>query len=130
MPKDSWPNAKGDDVWKYSAIWFFNAACAITASLADVSSPHVVAVEDPISAGYSGAQLISQLTDRGLWLFFLGIILAYSYWNDRKKDKEIIRLQGKQDAVMAAMAIKEERLISTLSAANNLMDRIERRLDQ
>lgn len=105
-------------MWKYSAVWILNL---ILATAVTIGEPQQPVSQDPITAGYNAAQLTSQLTDRGLWLFFLFIILAAAYWNNKSKEREIKRLQDKQDA-------REDKMYETLVSVENLLERIERKL--
>lgn len=117
-------------MWKYCTVWLVNAGMIVYATIADPSNKvAAAAAEDPISAGYSGAQLISQLTDRGLWLFFLFIILGYSYWDGRRKDQEIGRLQKKQEEREVQFTKNQEEYVSTLAYVEKLLERVERKLN-
>lgn len=101
-------------VWKYVAIWVANLFWAIG------PTPELPAADpaNPIQAAYSWASLVSTLTDRALWLFFLFVILGIAWWIDRRKERELDRYRKQQDTVIA-----------TLSSVDRMLERIERKLD-
>ncbi len=96
---------------KYVAIFIANLLLAIG------PSPELPQADPagPIQSAYSWATLISTLTDRALWLFFLGLILAIAWWIDKRKEKE---LDGYRT-----------RVIATLASIDKLLERVERKLD-
>lgn len=100
-------------VWKYAAIWVVNLVMAV------VPAPEIPADSaNPIQAAYNWATLVSTLTDRALWLFFLFVILGIAWWIDRRKERELDRYRKQQDTIIA-----------TLSSVDRLLERIERKLD-
>jgi len=91
---------------------------------------------NPITMAYSWAQLISTLTDRALWLFFLGLILAIAWLMDRRKDRQLdeYRKWERNNAERLASLIEKnalcmQNLTDEMKDLKDLMDRMERRLD-
>jgi hypothetical protein len=115
-------------VWKYLLLWATDAGlmlCMVDRFVVNFlaqSSP-VPSSENPIEFAYRTAQQASTLTDRALWLFFLGVILAIAYAVDRQKSKQLQELRKWQ-------LDKNEQLISALTRAEEVMERLERKLDK
>ena len=106
-------------MWKYVAIWVVNLFLAATPLPEPSASPMPVTdLANPIQSAYSWATLISTLTDRALWLFFLFVILGIAWWIDRRKEKELDGYRAQQKTVIA-----------TLVSVDRLLERIERKLD-
>jgi hypothetical protein len=103
-------------VWKWVLIWCSDAVVTF-GTLFIAQAPES---PNPIQYAYDAANKASTLTDRALWLFLLGIILTYVYFNDRKKDREIKELREWRTA-------NTEKLITTLEEANRHFERMERR---
>jgi hypothetical protein len=101
-------------VWKYISIWIVNLGLAIAPTPGETAADPA----NPIQAAYSWATLVSTLTDRALWLFFLFVILGIAWWIDRRKERELDRYRKQQDTIIA-----------TLSSVDRLLERIERKLD-
>lgn len=97
-------------VWKYVAILAMNV-------LATGPTPQVSPIDpgNPIQAAYNWANLLSTLTDRALWLFFLCVILGIAWWIDRRKERELNRYR--------------EHIVTTLVSVDRLLERVERKLD-
>ena len=92
---------------------------------------------NPITVAYSWAQLISTLTDRALWLFFLGLILGIAWWIDRRKDRQLddYRKWERDNAERQAKLIESntacmEDLKEEMRELKEIMIRVERRLDR
>jgi hypothetical protein len=101
-------------VWKYVAIWIVNLGLAMVPG----TEPAAIDPANPIQAAYNWSTLISTLTDRALWLFFLGMILIIAWWIDRRKERELEGYRAQQKTIIA-----------TLSSVDKLLERIERKLD-
>jgi hypothetical protein len=92
---------------------------------------------NPITMAYNWAQLVSTLTDRALWLFFLGLILAIAWIMDRRKDRQLdeYRKWERTNAERLAKLIEGnatcmEHLTEEMKEMRELMNRIERRLER
>lgn len=99
----------------------------LAVSGADTANPG--STGDIITAGYGYAQLLSTLTDRALWLFFLGVIVVgggimlkqkqkkLDAWDDyyKKKNEEQIRIVEANTQCMKEL--------------KTVIERVERKLD-
>jgi hypothetical protein len=112
-------------VWRYISVWLLNAAIAVIATAAEVPKPETPADGGLIKATYDWATTIAGMTDRALWLFFLGVILLGTWWNDRRKEKELSQYRARDAQLVAALTTNNDRL----AEANKLMERIERWMD-
>ena len=97
-------------VWKYLAIFVMNILAVGPTPQVPASDP-----SNPIQDAYNYANLFSTLTDRALWLFFLGLILAVAWVLDRRKERELNRYR--------------ENIVVTLVKVEGLLQRVDKKLD-
>lgn len=63
-----------------------------------------------IKSAYEGANTLAAMSDRALWLFFLGVILYAAWWNDKRKEKQLERYRAMVDERLAKAVVVMERL--------------------
>lgn len=90
-----------------------------------------VAIADPnnpISVAYSWAQLLALLTDRALWLFFLGIILGLAWYLDRRKEKQIAEKERQIKELQEWQQEQIHDLAVCMDRVKHMLERLDRKL--
>ena len=114
------------------AIWLDAFCLGYVKFVAQESSP-----ANPVTVAYSWAQLVATLTDRALWLFFLGVILWIAWWIDRRKDRQLeeYRAWERNNAERLSKLIGDNAecmkdLTKEMEELKTFIDRIDRRFDR
>jgi Tfp pilus assembly protein PilO len=109
----------------------------ILANVLGTATGDEVPTTNPINLAYGWAQLLSTLTDRALWLFFLILILIIAWFVDRRKEKQLeyYRQRETQNSERLIKAIENNSeclkdLKDELKDLRPVMDRVERNLDR
>lgn len=94
------------------------------------AEPPPASIQDPIQSAYNYANLISTLTDRALWLFFLGLILFIGWYIDRRKERELQLLRASERSATAKLTEIVVEATNKLEDVATILERVERKLDK
>lgn len=94
-------------MWKYLAIWLGNLGISVLATIGEAIPPPS---DGLIKAAYDWSSGLAAMSDRALWLFFLGVILYAAWWNDKRKEKQLERYRAMVDERLAKAVVVMERL--------------------
>jgi hypothetical protein len=98
-----------------------------------ITSPGVTTVSgesNPITMAYSWAQLLALLTDRALWLFFLGIILGLAWFMDKRKEQKLLAKEKELRDLMQWQRDEIEKLAVIANDSTDCMDRVKNVLER
>lgn len=111
-------------LWKYMSplIWAANAFWFAAQTVSDAGPP-LPGDTVNVSSFYGWAETLSKLTDRALWLFFLGLILGIGWVLDKRKEKA---LKVKEEELIELRDRDRERTESTAKLTVRALDTLER----